>query len=108
LNKTLFDHQLREDGLFVEVNPETASKHGLKEGSKAIVRSPKGELKVRIHLFDGAMPDVIFIPLGLGHTAYDKYLKGKGVNPHEIIDQVEDPLSGQPVWWNTRVKVIKI
>ena len=54
------------------------------------------------------MPGVIFIPVGLGHTAYDKYLKGKGVNPHEIIDQVEDPLSGQPVWWNTRVRVIKI
>jgi anaerobic selenocysteine-containing dehydrogenase len=108
LNKTLFDHQLKENDLFVEVNPKTASKHGLREGSKAIVRSPKGELKVRIHLFDGAMPDVIFIPLGLGHTAYDKYLKGKGVNPHKIIDQVEDPLSGQPVWWNTRVKVIKI
>jgi anaerobic selenocysteine-containing dehydrogenase len=108
LNKTLFDHQLRKDDLFVELNPRTASRYGLKEGSKAIVSSPKGELRVRVHLFDGAMPDVIFIPVGLGHTAYDKYLKGKGVNPHEIIDPVEDPLSGQPVWWNTRVKVMKI
>ncbi len=108
LNKTLFDHQLKRDDLFVEVNPKTASQYRLKEGSKAIIRSPKGELRVRIHLFHGAMPDVIFIPFGLGHTAYDKYLKGKGVNPNEIIDQVEDPLSGQPVWWNTRVKLIRI
>jgi hypothetical protein len=53
------------------------------------------------------MPGVVFIPVGLGHTAYDRYLKGKGVNPYEIIEGVEDPLSGQPVWWNTRVKVIK-
>ncbi len=106
LNKTLYDHQLKRDDLFVEVNPKTASKYSLVEGSKAILRSPKGELKVRIHLFDGAMPDVIFIPIGLGHTAYDRYLKGKGVNPNKIIDQVEDPLSGQPVWWNTRVKVV--
>ena len=108
LNKTLSDHQLRKDDLFVEVNPKTASQYRLKEGSKAIIRSPKGELRVRIHLFHGAMPDVIFIPFGLGHTDYDKYLKGKGVNPNEIIDQVEDPLSGQPVWWNTRVKLIRI
>jgi len=108
LNKTLFDHQLKRGGLFVEINPNTASKYGLKEGSKAILRSPKGELEVRIHLFDGAMPDVIFIPFGLGHTAYDRYLKGKGANPNEIIDQTEDPLSGQPIWWNTRVKAIKI
>ena len=108
LNKTLFDHQLRENDLFVEVNPRTASRYGLKEGSKAIVSSPKGELRVRVHLFDGAMPDVIFVPVGLGHTAYDKYLKGKGVNAYEIIDPVEDPLSGQPVWWNTGVKVARI
>lgn len=105
LNKTLFDHQLKEGDLFVEVNPRTASKYGLKEGSKAVLRSPKGELKVRAHLFEGAMPDVIFIPVGLGHTAYDKYLRGKGVNPNKIIDPIEDPLSGQPVWWNTRVKL---
>lgn len=108
LNKTLFDHQLKGDDLFVEVNPKTASQYRLKEGSKAIIRSPKGELRVRIHLFDGAMPGVIFIPFGLGHTGYDKYLKGKGVNPNKIIDQVEDPLSGQPVWWDTRVKLIRV
>ncbi|MBW2335011.1 MAG: molybdopterin-dependent oxidoreductase [Deltaproteobacteria bacterium] len=108
LNKTLFDHQIKRSDLFVEVNPKTASRYGLTEGSRAMLQSPKGELSVRIHLFDGAMPGVIFIPFGLGHTAYDKYLKGKGVNPNEIIDPIEDPLSGQPVWWNTRVKVIKV
>jgi len=107
LNKTLFDHQIKRSDLFVEVNPKTASRYDLTEGSKVMLQSPKGELSVRIHLFDGAMPGVIFIPFGLGHTAYDKYLKGKGVNPNEIIDPIEDPLSGQPVWWNTRVKVIK-
>lgn len=108
LNKTLFDHQLKGDDLLVEVNPKTAFKYGVKEGSKVILRSPRGELRVRIHLFDGAMPDVVFIPVGLGHTAYDRYLKGKGVNPFKIIDRVEDPLSGQPIWWNTRVKMIKL
>ena len=107
LNKTLFDHQIKRDDLFVEVNPKTASCYGLTEGSKVMLQSSKGEVSVRIHLFDGAMPGVIFIPFGLGHTAYDKYLQGKGVNPNEIIDPVDDPLSGQPVWWNTRVKVIK-
>ena len=105
LNKTLFDHQLEKDDLFVELNPKTASQYGLREGSRVVLRSPKGELTVRIHIFDGAMPGVIFIPLGLGHTAYDRYLKGKGVNPYDIIDPTEDPLSGQPVWWNTRVTV---
>jgi anaerobic selenocysteine-containing dehydrogenase len=108
MNKTVFDHQLKEDDLCVEVNPDTASKYGLREGSRAVLASPAGQLTVSIHFFAGAMPDVVFIPLGLGHTAYDGYLKGKGVNPHEIIDCVEDPVSGHPVWWDTRVRVVKI
>jgi anaerobic selenocysteine-containing dehydrogenase len=108
LNKTLFDYQLKGNDLFVEVNPKTAAEYGLSEGSRVMLRSRRGELKARIHIFDGAMPGVVFIPVGLGHTAYDRYLKGKGANPYEIIERVEDPLSGQPIWWNTRVKVIKI
>jgi anaerobic selenocysteine-containing dehydrogenase len=108
LNKTLFDHQLKGNDLFVEVNPGTASRYGLTEGSRVMLRSTRGQARVRIHLFDGAMPEVVFMPVGLGHTGYDRHLKGKGANPNRIIERVEDPLSGQPVWWNTRVKVIKI
>ena len=26
---------------------------------------------------------------------------------NELIDPVRDPLSGQPVWWNTRVRIVK-
>ena len=52
-----------------------------------------------------AMPGVLYLPLGLGHTAYDEYQKDKGVNPCEIIEGGKDPLSGHGVWWNTRVKV---
>jgi len=92
----------------VEVNPKTAAEYGLSEGSRVMLRSRRGELKARIHLFEGAMPGIVFMPVGLGHTAYDRYLKGKGANPYEIIERVEDPLSGQPIWWNTRVKVIKV
>jgi len=108
LNKTLFDYQLKGDDLFVEVNPKTAAEYGYLEGSRVILRSRRGELKARVHLFEGAMPGIVFMPVGLGHTAYDKYLKGKGANPYEIIERVEDPLSGQPIWWNTKVKVIKV
>jgi anaerobic selenocysteine-containing dehydrogenase len=108
LNKTLFDHQLKGNDLFVQVNPKTAAEYGLSEGSRVILCSRRGELRARAHLFNGAMPGVVFIPVGLGHTAYDRYLKGKGVNPYEIIERVEDPLSGQPIWWNTRVKVIEL
>jgi len=108
LNKTLFDYQLKNNDIFVELNPKTAADYGLSEGSKVVLRSRSGELQARIHIFGGAMPGIVFIPVGLGHTAYDRYLKGKGANPYRIIEPVEDPLSGQPMWWNTRVSVRKV
>ena len=108
LNKTLFDNQLKGDESFVEINPKTASEYNLKQGDRVIIQSPRGKLKVRVNLFEGAMPGVLFLPLGLGHTAYDDYQRGKGVNPNHIIDGGRDPLSGQTVWWDTRVKLIKI
>jgi len=108
LNKTLLDHQLLKKDSFVEINPQTAAQYGLKEGDRVIVQSPRGRLRVRVDLFDGAMPGVVFIPLGFGHTAYDAFERGKGANPNEIIHGGTDPLSGETIWWNTRVKLVKV
>lgn len=107
LNKTLFDHQLRKDDSFAELNPETAEKYNLMEGDRVVVQSPAGRLSARVTLFDGAMPGVVYLLQGLGHAAYDEFWKGKGANPNHIIRGLKDPLSGQPVWWETPVELIK-
>ena len=73
-----------------------------------MIKSPKGEIQVRVSLFEGAMPGMVYLPLGLGHTAYDEFLKGKGANPNDIIQAGKDPLAGHPVWWSTPVKLIKV
>ena len=107
-NKILFDHQLRKNESFAEINPKTAAEYKLKEGDRVIIKSGKGRLQVRVHLFEGAMPGVVYLPLGLGHSAYDEYQRGKGVNPNDIIDGGRDPFSGQSVWWNTPVALRKV
>jgi anaerobic selenocysteine-containing dehydrogenase len=108
LNKTLFDNQLRREESFAEINPKTASQFGLRHGDRVIIESRKGRWAVRLNLSEGAMPGVLFLPLGLGHRAYDAYQQGKGVNPNEIVDGGRDPLSGHAVWWDTRVSLTKI
>lgn len=108
LNKTLFDHQLRDDESFAELNPKTASDYYLDEGDRVIIESPKGEVRVRVHIFEGAMPGMVYMPLGMGHRAYDDFLRGKGANPNDIISGEKDPLSGHPVWRNTPVKITKV
>ena len=107
LNKSLFDTQLRRDESFFEINPETAADYKLKQGDRAVIQSPVGKVTARANLSEGAMPGYVYMPLGFGHSAYDEFTKGKGVNPNEIIYPGKDSLSGHPVWWNTPVKILK-
>ncbi|MBN1849540.1 MAG: molybdopterin-dependent oxidoreductase [Deltaproteobacteria bacterium] len=108
LNKTLFDNQLFGDESFIEINPRTAADYHLGQGDRVVVGSSRGEVQVRVNLFEGAMPGIVYMPLGFGHTAYDDFLRGKGVNPNRIIAGGRDPLSGYSIWWSTPVKLTKI
>jgi predicted molibdopterin-dependent oxidoreductase YjgC len=94
------------DGL-IEVHPETARKAGLSDGQKAVISTPLGQAKVKVHLFEGIMPGVLAMPRGLGHTAYDKYLANKGVNVNTLIGSAEDPASGLDAAWGIRAKLSK-
>lgn len=107
LKKTLLDNQLRENDSFAEINPRTAASLGLKQGTRVYIESGRGKIPARLSLSEGAMPGVIFLPLGFGHTAYDEYQQGQGVNPNRIIEPGKDPLSGHMVWWKTRVRVYR-
>jgi len=106
--KTLEETELKKNDLFVEVNPKTAANHGLSDGRYATIETPKGKGKVLVHLSEGIMPGVIGIPKGLGHTAYDDYLAGKGVNANSLMGVVEDPVSGLSATWGIRAKLTSV
>ena len=53
------------------------------------------------------MPGVVAMPRGLGHTAYDKFLAGKGVNFNVLVAPIEDPASGMNAAWGIRAKLAK-
>lgn len=108
VNKTLFADQLRKDDSFVEINPRTAVQYGLREGDLARIKTPSGELQVRATLFEGAMPGILYMLFGLGHTADDEFFRGKGVNPNRIVAPKMDPLSGHPIWWKTPARITKV
>jgi anaerobic selenocysteine-containing dehydrogenase len=103
--KTVSDAVIKgQDGL-VQINPETAQKLGLADGQTAELSTPVGSAKVRVHYSDGIMPDLVAMPRGLGHTAYDAYLAGKGVNVNQLIGPVEDPASGLDAAWGIGAKL---
>jgi len=105
--KTVEDTVLKGKDIFVEINPATAGKLGLSEGRYAKLTTPKGNVKVKVHLFDGIMPDIVAMPSGLGHTAYDKFLAGKGININQLIGPVEDSSSGHDAAWGISAKLVK-
>ena len=107
LLKTVEDTILKVKDIFVEVNPATAGKLGLSEGRYAKLTTPKGSAKVKVHLFDGIMPGIVAMPSGLGHTAYDKFLAGKGININQLTGPVEDTSSGHDAAWGIRAKLVK-
>lgn len=108
VTKTVADTVLKKDDLLVEINPETAREHGLKEGSKVLLTTPKGEAKVRTHLSDGLKPGIVAMPTGLGHTAFDEFLAGKGININQLMGPVEDAASGFDAAWGIRAKLAKV
>ncbi len=106
--KTVEDIVLKHNDVFVEVNPKTARAAGLDDGQHALLGTPLGTGKVRVHLFEGIMPGIVALPRGLGHTAYDDYLAGKGINVNTLIGPVEDPDSGMNAAWGIRAKLSKV
>ncbi len=92
---------------WVEINPETAKELGINDGDEVWVESPIGRIKARARLFPGAQPNVVNMPLGLGHTAYGRWAKGVGSNPAQLLVKVLDNISGQPLWQLTVVRIYK-
>ncbi len=92
--KTVSDTVIKKQDGYVEINPDTAKKLGLADGQLATLTTPVGKAKVGVHYEEGIMPGVVAMPRGLGHTAYDQFLAGKGVNVNQLIGPVEDPASG--------------
>jgi anaerobic selenocysteine-containing dehydrogenase len=105
--KTVPDTVLKNNDALIEVNPVTASQLNLKDGQAAHLATPRGTARVRVHLFEGIMPGVVALPTGLGHTAYGKFLAGKGANVNALIGSIEDSATGYEAVWGIRAKLDK-
>lgn len=108
LTKYLGEETLVKNSLVVQMHPQTAGSLSLREGQQVEIQSANGKITAQMHLFEGVRPNCVFVPLGLGHTAFDPTLKDRGANPYPILDTEVDPLTGLNVAWATRVKILKV
>lgn len=71
---------------WAEIHPETAGACGVKDGERVRLSSKAGAIEVKARVLASAMPGVVSVPFGLGHTAYGRYAKGVGANPMDIAE----------------------
>jgi anaerobic selenocysteine-containing dehydrogenase len=107
LVKAVEDTILTKDLVLVEVNPATARELGIADGAAALLSTPTGSAIVKVNLWEGIMPGLIGMVRGLGHTAWDRFLAGKGVNVNRLMKPVEDPGTGFEAAWGVRAKLTK-
>ena len=101
------ERELRGEELYACVNSATARRLGLKAGQSAWLGAAGGDgdsgagkgaatarLKVRLAVFEGLMDNVVGLPLGYGHTGFDAFSRGRGVNGLDLFSLAAETKAG--------------
>jgi anaerobic selenocysteine-containing dehydrogenase len=92
---------------WLEMNPESARRLGLRDKDPVWVESPFGKVRTKVRLVLGLRPDVVNLPYNQGHRAVGRWAKSRGVNGQELMGPDTEPLTGLAAFTNTRVKVYR-
>jgi anaerobic selenocysteine-containing dehydrogenase len=92
-------------GLPVEIDPKTAAKLSIATGDMVRVESAHGSIEAHAYVHPGALPNVVSMGIGDGHTHYGRYASGRGANPLSILAPVWEQSTGMLVLGGTRVRL---
>jgi anaerobic selenocysteine-containing dehydrogenase len=92
----------------VEIDPKSAGRLNISNGDHVRVTSPKGSLEAFAYVHPAALPGVISMAIGEGHTYYGRYASGRGANPLSILMPVWEEATGLLATGVTRVKVERL
>jgi anaerobic selenocysteine-containing dehydrogenase len=93
--------------MYVLINAATAKNLGLKKDDAVKLASAGGECKARVRIFEGVMNDTVVAPMGLGHTAWDAFSRGKGDNVYKLLAADTEAQTGLSRFATARVTVTK-
>ncbi len=92
----------------VELDPQTAARLNVGTGDSVRVESDHGKLEALAYVHPAALPGVVSMAIGEGHTHYGRYASGRGANPLSILAPVWDDSTGSLAFGATRVRVTRI
>lgn len=105
--KTITRDELVNNTLVARVNGATLKKLRLYEGNLITVASKAGKVTARLKLFEGVTNDTVALTMGFGHTAFETFNGGKGMNVMTLISPETEPGTGLTMWTDTRITVAK-
>jgi anaerobic selenocysteine-containing dehydrogenase len=94
-------------GLPVEIDPRIAARLRIANGDMVRVESPHGSLEAPAYVHPGAVPNVVSMAIGDGHTYYGRYASGRGANPLSILAPAWEKCTGALVTGGTRVRLAR-
>lgn len=96
--KIITDYQLKGMDSVAQMNGATASKLGVKTGDRLTLQSGVATSTVLVSVFEGVQTDAVALCAGLGHTAFDEFSRGKGINIMTLTSVTQEPGTGLSVW----------
>ncbi|MFW6005410.1 MAG: molybdopterin dinucleotide binding domain-containing protein, partial [Desulfonatronovibrionaceae bacterium] len=102
---TIQETELSAQGFFVQMNSATAFKHNLKQDQSITLTSEAGSIQGLVNINEGVMDDVVAVPAGFGHTAWDQFSRGKGDNVFKLLKVAGEKGSDALTWNRTRVDI---
>jgi anaerobic selenocysteine-containing dehydrogenase len=88
-----------------EIDPKTAAKLNIVNGTRIRISSMHGSIEAFAYVHPAALPGVISMAMGQGHTHYGRYASGRGANPLSILAPMWEDSTGVMVTGGTRVRL---
>jgi anaerobic selenocysteine-containing dehydrogenase len=95
-------------GLPVEIDPKTAAALSIGNGDMVRVESAHGFLEAPAYVHPAAVPGVVSMAIGDGHTHYGRYASRRGANPLAILAPIFERSTGALVMGGTRVRLARV
>ncbi len=92
----------------VEIDPQTAARLKLTTGDLVRVESSHGSLDAPAYVHPAALPGVVSMAIGEGHTHYGRYASGRGANPLSILAPAHESSTNVLAFGATRVRLIAL
>lgn len=92
---------------WVEIHPDDAHALGLRDEDYVWLRSPSGQVRLKVIVHDGTQRGVVNVPFEYGHTAYGRWAAGRGESVNPLVATAQDLLAGGVAWYDVRVGLSK-